>query len=315
MTWSGKGVYAMSKKTTIWLLIGVPALVLVLAVLIPGSICLYRELSGQTLRLPEIRGCARIEIEYRPSILQSFFGNPMKRGLLSEEEESYLQSLRSVVLVDSNDITVLADEVESAQHEGILRTPTPAAEYVAITCYLGSQPRTSFAIWGSQLEVKRGRTLHSFRNPRFPLCLAQLRPQVRPFENRVYCALGLQELRTTMRNAMDAESAYPSPAEWCDVITRSMRAMHSPENHIRSIFVCPSVRAGRCHYAMNPNCGVDSAANTVLLFETKTGWNQNGGPELFSFNNHDPRGGLVLLNDGAVKFIRTEEELRQLRWK
>jgi hypothetical protein len=27
------------------------------------------------------------------------------------------------------------------------------------------------------------------------------------------------------------------------------------------------------------------------------------------------RGGLVLLNDGAIRFIGTEEELKQLRWK
>jgi hypothetical protein len=29
----------------------------------------------------------------------------------------------------------------------------------------------------------------------------------------------------------------------------------------------------------------------VLLFETKAGWNQHGGPELFTFDNHDPKGG------------------------
>jgi len=71
----------------------------------------------------------------------------------------------------------------------------------------------------------------------------------------------------------------------------------------------------RCHYAMNPLCTPASAADTVLLFETKVGWNQHGGPELFTFDNHDPKGGLVLLNDGTVKFIRTEEELKELRWK
>lgn len=51
-------------------------------------------------------------------------------------------------------------------------------------------------------------------------------------------------------------------------------------------------------------------------FETKAGWNQHGGSEeLFTFDNHDPKGGCVLLNDGTVKFIRTAEELRLLRWK
>ena len=66
---------------------------------------------------------------------------------------------------------------------------------------------------------------------------------------------------------------------------------------------------------MNADCKPDSPPDTVLLFETKAGWNRHGGAKLFTFDNHDPRGGLVLLSDGTVKFIRTEEELKQLRWK
>ena len=69
------------------------------------------------------------------------------------------------------------------------------------------------------------------------------------------------------------------------------------------------------HYAINPNCKPDSPSDLVLLFETKAGWNQHGGPELFTFDNHDPRGGCVMLNDGTIKFIRTKEELQQFRWK
>jgi len=84
--------------------------------------------------------------------------------------------------------------------------------------------------------------------------------------------------------------------------------------------ICPSVKEAKkhlanCYYAMNPNCKFDSAPDMVLLFETRAGWNQHSGPELFTFDNHNPKGGCVLLNDGAVKFIRTKEELRQLRWK
>jgi len=78
---------------------------------------------------------------------------------------------------------------------------------------------------------------------------------------------------------------------------------------------CPSAGDGKNHYAMNPNCKPDSQADMVLLFETKAGWNQHGGPELFTFDNHDPKGGCVLLNDSTVKFIRTPEELQQLQWK
>jgi hypothetical protein len=36
---------------------------------------------------------------------------------------------------------------------------------------------------------------------------------------------------------------------------------------------------------------------------------------LFTFDHHDPKGGCVLLHDGTVKFIRTEEELHALRWE
>jgi hypothetical protein len=75
------------------------------------------------------------------------------------------------------------------------------------------------------------------------------------------------------------------------------------------------VTSWQSDYAMNPNCKLDSPPDTVVLFEAKPGWNQHGGPELFTFDNHDPKGGCILLNDGTVKFIRTDEELKQLRWK
>ena len=80
-------------------------------------------------------------------------------------------------------------------------------------------------------------------------------------------------------------------------------------------FKCPGARSSRCDYAINPQCAPDSDAEVVLLFESKPGSNQHGGPELFTFDNHDPKSGLVLLNGGEVKFIRSEQELKQLRWK
>ena len=66
---------------------------------------------------------------------------------------------------------------------------------------------------------------------------------------------------------------------------------------------------------MNRHCREDSSEDMVFLFESKPGWNQHGGPKLFTCDNHDPKGGCVLLNGGTVKFIRTEAELKQLRWK
>ncbi|MHC4807509.1 MAG: hypothetical protein ACYTBX_14800 [Planctomycetota bacterium] len=113
---------------------------------------------------------------------------------------------------------------------------------------------------------------------------------------------------------------YPLPRRWCDALewsfvgpaTRSRR--HRVDFEMK-LHVCPSVGEGLSTYAMNRNCKFDSPPDMVLLFETKAGWNQHGGPELFTFDNHDPKGGCVLLNDGTVKFIRTTEEIQQLRWK
>ncbi len=113
---------------------------------------------------------------------------------------------------------------------------------------------------------------------------------------------------------------YPAPRNWCDALewafagTR-VRSKRHEVDLIMKFHVCPSVGEGKNHYAMNPNCKPDSPTDMVLLFETKAGWNQHGGPELFTFDNHDPKGGCVLLNDGTVKFIRTTEELNKLRWK
>lgn len=110
-------------------------------------------------------------------------------------------------------------------------------------------------------------------------------------------------------------TTYPAPSAWCSIISIYDKTRVSGEDPAREIFQCPGAGQGKCHYAMNSECKVDSPGDTVLLFETKAGWNQQGGPELFTFDNHEPKGGCVLLNDGTVKFIRTEDELKQLRWK
>ena len=69
-----------------------------------------------------------------------------------------------------------------------------------------------------------------------------------------------------------------------------------------------------CHYAINPNAEPNSPADIVLLFETIEGWNQSGGPETLTTENHNGEGCNVLYNDGSVKFVKTKE-LEQLKWK
>jgi prepilin-type processing-associated H-X9-DG protein len=65
---------------------------------------------------------------------------------------------------------------------------------------------------------------------------------------------------------------------------------------------------------MNPNCEPNSPPDTVLLFETRSGWNQYGGPELLTFDNHQGKGANVLFNDGHFEFIRPKD-IGRLKWK
>jgi hypothetical protein len=203
-----------------------------------------------------------------------------------------------------------------------------------VLCYSGGKPFLSFLIYNDDAIVIDGYELLSLEG--FP-GLKKLTPEIQAIDLRTRCAANLKNqwyrFRYNMLKAMRQndpsirdQSLYPTPSEWCDDIIRSYygsgviaigRVNPKPRANpkVHKPHICPSAGEGKNHYAMNPNCKPDSPTDTVLLFEAKAGWNQHGGPELFTFDNHNPKGGCVLLNDGTVKFIRTAEELRQLRWE
>ena len=204
----------------------------------------------------------------------------------------------------------------------------------------------SFTVFSNNILTKYNRRF------KYPLGLPNLKiiepPEIRPFRLRGDCAYNLETLHTTgLLYRRDVDS-YPDPDKWCDANVQFWRSRYYIENNIKrrqfydewisKVITCPSLLGSvydenrhdetnepnspeqpepmfECYYAMNPFCEPNSPSETVLLFETKASWNQHGGPELFTFDNHNPRGGCVLLNDGTVKFIRTKEELQQLRWK
>jgi prepilin-type processing-associated H-X9-DG protein len=58
---------------------------------------------------------------------------------------------------------------------------------------------------------------------------------------------------------------------------------------------------------------IHSPPDMVLLFDTHPGWNQSGGPELLTTDNHKGDGCNVLFVDGHVDFVKTED-LNKLRW-
>ncbi len=176
-------------------------------------------------------------------------------------------------------------------------------------------------------------------------------PALKPLIVRWECAMKLSGLLFGGLWQGPERPPCPDPNQWCDVIVQAMRRMQItdyrldgkrrrqyPDRVIARGFTCPAVHAPTdangvhspldetdplsqpadgwvSDYAMNSNCREGSPDDMVFLFESQPGWNQHGGPELFTFGNHDPKGGCVLLKDGTVKFIRTKEELQQLRWK
>jgi hypothetical protein len=310
-----KGRRFMSKRVVIWLFTGTTAMsFLALIVLSFLVIRLHQEVSGQAAEPhpPDLSDCTRIEIQ-QGTAQQTPQSEGRASSLLTTEEAQYLASVRKLTVVESpEDIISLANEVALSKYESVAPEHERFREHLYLTVYCGSDRTASFFMFGDRLETEDG---HVFINPRFSPCLDRIRSEVWPFQWRMYCALNLASLVRIIRNPSGAENEYPIATKWCDAVEQHERARQLARNRTTAILRCPAQREGRCHYAMNPNCKPDSLPDTVLLFETKAGWNQHGGPELFTFDNHAPKGGCVLLNDGTVKFIRTEQELKQLRWK
>ena len=261
---------------------------------------------------PDLSGCTRVELRYGPSTVEYFIPRVKNHDLLSPEEVQDVHSLEPIIVEDPGRIKAFAHDVSLGYYDGPSEEiAIPMKRVVHFVCYRDAERLTSFTKFGSRIKTEDKQWFKYDKG--FP-SLRMLTPQIltskiRPFELRVNCGCNLGLLWSPLVMLPKEKKIYPVPSEWCDfVVKRYYRSA-------KELLKCPSVGKGKCHYAMNPNCEPNSPPDTVLLFETKAGWNQHGGPELFTFDNHDPKGGCVLLNDGTVKFIRTKEELQQLRWE
>lgn len=266
---------------------------------------------------PELTGCTRIDVNYLPSAIESFFYHDRDKALLSETELAHLNSLGAISVDDPNRIDVFAKTVASGVPGESLIGTSSGGPYARLICYRGAQVIASLTVSHNVIATPDGLWLrysgpnyHRWRGPLMGILL-ELTPDLRPLVLRQVCGNNLEYLSIEFKYYTKKEQVYPPPSQWCDSL---VRYWNSNDNSKR-LLTCPSVGGTECCFAMNPDCKPDSPPDTVLLFETQAGWNQHGGPTLFTFDHHDPRGGLVLLNDDTVKFIRTEEELKQLRWK
>jgi hypothetical protein len=142
----------------------------------------------------------------------------------------------------------------------------------------------------------------------------------------LHCSVNISGLEKAMKlYAADLEQ-YLEPNKWCDLLVTdyfvSLKQFvclsGTPVSYTlvygKLKYTRPKPQRGSCNYAINPNCEPNSPNDTVLLFETKLGWNQNGGPEILTTENHQGVGCSIAFNDGHVEFIKTEE-LKDLKWK
>ena len=150
--------------------------------------------------------------------------------------------------------------------------------------------------------------------------------RARSMGQRAVCMSNLKQLGVaTMMYAENNKEQYPTTDKWCDLL-----GPYYGNNS--KVLICPATQKSKCgyakmcgytiepnakhqcNYAINPNAKRDCRfpATTILLFESNPGWNQSGGPELLTTQNHD--GGCnVLFCDGHVEFVRAEN-INNLRW-
>lgn len=124
------------------------------------------------------------------------------------------------------------------------------------------------------------------------------------------CSHNLAGLGTALRVYAGDYGKYPTPDKWCDLLIEAGLAS-------RDHFKCPDDKEGPCSYAINQNAEPNSPGDMVLLFESKPGWNQAGGLELITFDNHQAKFSHILYNDHHVKWFKKPRKGRvsNLRWR
>lgn len=154
--------------------------------------------------------------------------------------------------------------------------------------------------------------------PVFALLMGIMMPalaRVRQVSLRMVCANNVSTLAKAMviyQN--DYNEIYPTTSKWCDLLVEKEYVYVKPSGEP---FRCKIAKDGPCNYAMNINVeGLELREllpDMVLLFETHPGWNQSGGPEILTTENHQDDGCNIAFVDGHVQFVRTKD-LKNLRW-
>jgi hypothetical protein len=144
-----------------------------------------------------------------------------------------------------------------------------------------------------------------------PILMIPILMHVRQIAHRMVCGTNMSILGMEMLIYLnDYDDDFPTPSKWCDLMIK-----HT--NVKPSTLRCFGATEGPCNFAMNKNIekhGLRSPLDMVVLFETYPGWNQSGGPEILTTENHQGDGCSVLFLDSHVEFVKTED-LDDLKWK
>ncbi len=305
----------------------------VVAILVIALLVLWLAWPSKPPAAPDLTGCTRVEIRYQAGALYYLLGLTSHSGELSQQEKDYVRSFDEWTLTDRERIDAFAKRIKEGVYARVVRAPI-TGEGAYVTGYRGSTAVTSFLMFPRTIRDPGYRIFkYSVDLSIEPAGIEALRTRRDCFFN-----MGVLHLERMLRSRPSPPLPPLDPNHWCDDYVEVFRRHGRGDDVIAKVFACPSVhpildangtrakpvdarlatppaQVWTSDYAMNPYCDVNSPGDVVFLFEAKPGWNQHGGPELFNFDNHDPKGGCVRLNDGTVKFIRTQEELAQLRWK
>lgn len=134
--------------------------------------------------------------------------------------------------------------------------------------------------------------------------------RARQIAYRITCGTNMSALANAMLIYTNEYGQYPTSEKWCDLLIEHAGAS-------RSMFRCKGAPEGPCNYAINKNLeglGTAAPSDMVLLFETQPGWNQSGGPEILTTDNHQGDGCNVAFVDSYVEFVITED-IYNLKWK
>lgn len=127
---------------------------------------------------------------------------------------------------------------------------------------------------------------------------------------RMTCGTNLQGLGKAMHvYANDHNGQFPAASKWCDLLSEYAGVS-------RASYRCRGAAEGPSNYAMNKAVealGTHAPPDMVLLYETRPGWNQAGGLDILTVDNHQGEGCNVLFVDGHVEFVR-QGGLSRLRW-